>query len=449
MRSFPPRGPAAKREPQVRRTTVEPGEAPARPTARPRTGEFSILSFLELSQELNVRMDLYEIADAALYNLLGHFGCSRGALWVLPEDAGRDPVLVRSQGIPELAARALGCTWAKWLTSRPGNVLEPILVSELQDLADAPAFGLARENGIELFAPVTARRSLLGLVALGRRVSGQDFSALDREVLLASLNLLGVSVENTNLYNRTVENNRRLRKANDQLQELDRLKGEFLRNMNHELRTPLTIIIAYLDSVLGSEPDGVRREHMMVIHEQTEKLHGLLLNLLDFGQLLEDRLVIELTRGDLREALSAFYEDRKPGITADLREFRFSCASGPTVALFERERLLQIIDHLVDNAVKFTPQGSHIHLRLDSVIEDGVDWMRIDVSDNGPGIDPERLPYIFDSFRQGDGSETREHGGLGVGLAFARRLAEKMNGRLEAASDLGKGATFSLYLPAA
>jgi signal transduction histidine kinase len=408
-----------------------------------------MLSFLELSQELNVRMDLYEIADAALYNLLGHFGCSRGAFWVLPENAGRDPVLVRSQGIPEAAARALGCLWVRWFTNRPGGLLEPVLLSDVKDLPGAPPLDLAEESGIAMFAPVTARRSCLGLVALGRRVSGQGFHALDREILVGSLNLLGVSVDNTNLYNRAVENNRQLRKANEQLQELDRLKSEFLRNMNHELRTPLTIIIAYLDSVLGAEPQGHRRDHLLVIAEQTQKLHGLLLNLLDFGQLLENRLAIELTRGDVREAIAAFYEDRRPGITADLREFRFSAASGPAIALFDRGRLLQIVERLVENAVKFTPRGSHIHLRVDSVTRDGADWIRVDVADDGPGIAADRLAFIFDSFRQGDGSETRVHGGLGMGLAFAQRLAEKLNGRLEVESELGKGSTFSLYLPAA
>jgi len=447
LRSFPPRD--ASRNPAAARTLAEPDAAPARPRQGPSSGELSLLSFLELSQELNARMDLFEIADAALYNLLGHFGCSRGAFWVLPEDAGRDPVLVRSQGVPEPAARALGCMWTEWLTRQAGGVLEPVLVSELEDVVGVAQLALARDNGITLFAPVAARRSVLGLVALGRRVSGRDFNALDREILVASLNLLGVSIESTRLYNHAIENNRRLRKANEQLQELDRLKSEFLRNMNHELRTPLTIMIAYLDSVLASEPEGQKREHLEVVHEQTAKLHGLLLNLLDFGQLLEDRLTIELTRGDLREALAAFYEERRPGVAADLREFRFSAASAPAVALFERERLLQIVDCLVDNAVKFTPRGTLIHLRLDPVTVGGVDWIRIEVTDDGPGISGDRLPVIFDSFRQGDGSETREHGGLGMGLAFAKRLTEKMNGRLEVQSEIGKGSTFSLYLPAA
>jgi signal transduction histidine kinase len=420
-----------------------------RPALRRPSGDLSLLSLLELSQELSVRLDLYEIADAALYNLLGHFGCSRGAFWILPEVRSREPVLVRSQGITETVAKAIGGAWTRWLLDRPGELLEPLLLSELRDLGSGPDLDLAEEKGIAIFAPVTARRSLSGLVALGRRVSGNDFGSLDREILRASVNLLGVSVENTNVYNRAIENNRRLRMANEQLQELDRLKSEFLRNMNHELRTPLTIIIAYLDSILGMEEEGTRRDHLKVIRSQTTKLHGMLLQLLDFGKLLQDRLTIDVQRGDVREALMAFYEDRRPGISADLREFKFSAASTPTPALFERERLLQIVDCLVDNAVKFSPQGSHVHLRVDLESVDGVEWVRVDVADDGPGIEPERLPVIFESFRQGDGSQTREHGGLGIGLAFAKSLAEKMDGHLEAASTPGQGSVFSLWLPAA
>ena len=113
---FPSRGSGSQREGlPAGAARADGGSTPAKetdvPSEPPRLGrpggDLSLLSLLELSNELNVRMDLYEIADAALYNLLGHFGCSRGAFWVLPEDTGQDAVLVRSQGIPAPVARAV------------------------------------------------------------------------------------------------------------------------------------------------------------------------------------------------------------------------------------------------------------------------------------------------------------------------------------------------------
>ena len=409
--------------------------------------EMSLLSLLELSNELNALKDLYEIAEVALFNLLGHFQCSRGAFWLVADDPGKDAVLVRSAGIQAPVARAVGAAWTRWFTQRPDSILDAILVSDLEHVMTVPGLDLAKEAGIELFAPVSARKNFLGLVALGKRIGGSEYGALDREVLQASLNLLGVSVENTNLYNRMVENNRRLRRANDQLQDLDDLKSEFLRNMNHELRTPLTIIAAYLDAVIGNEEKGTTKyEQLEIVRGQTAKLHGMLLNLLDFSKL--DEIEIQGERSDVVGVLRRFHRDRRPGITADLREFRFSAASDVPPAIFDRARLEQIIDTLVDNAAKFSPQGSLIKLRVEGEKdEDGDDWVRIDVEDNGPGIPAERLPHIFESFRQGDGSVTREHGGMGIGLAFARQLALKMKGRLDVETEIGKGTVFTVRLP--
>jgi signal transduction histidine kinase len=410
--------------------------------------EMSLLSLLELSNELNVLKDLYEIAEVALFNLMGHFGCSRGAFWLVPHDPTKDAVLVRGAGIQEPVARAVGAVWIRWLSDRADAILEPVMVSELRDIMTVPGLELAEENGVALFAPVTARKNFLGLVALGHRVGGAEFGSLDREVLQASLNMLGVSVENTNLYNRMVENNRQLRRANDQLQELDELKSEFLRNMNHELRTPLTIIAAYLDSILSNEEKGTaKHDHLEIVRNQTTKLHGMLLNLLDFSKLLEDELEIQARRADVADVLSKYHDDRRPGITAELREFRFSSSSEVPPAIFDHGRLLQIVDTLVDNAVKFSPQGSLIDLRVDSERRDNHEWVRVEVKDNGPGIPNDRLSHIFESFRQGDGSVTREHGGMGIGLAFARQLAKKMNGHLDVETEIGRGTVFALRLP--
>ena len=107
----------------------------------------------------------------------------------------------------------------------------------------------------------------------------------------------------------------------------------------------------------------------------------------------------------------------------------------------------ECVEALVDNAVKYTPQGSHIHLRIDSEERDETTWFAVRVEDDGPGIPADRLIRIFESFVQGDGSVTREVGGMGLGLSLARSLAEKMQGRLDVTSEIGRGTTFTLLLP--
>jgi len=411
--------------------------------------ELSLLALLELSNELNVLRDLYEIVDVALYNMMGHLASARAALWVMPEDSTQDAVLLRSQGIPEPIARGLGAVWSRWLSVHVDTLQAPVAIADLT-AAGVPGVDLAEQNGVQLLAPISVRRRLVGFIALGKRVGGKEFSALDREVLKASLHLLGTAIENTTVYNRSVENNRRLRIANEKLHELDRLKSDFLRNLNHELRTPLTVMQAYLDSVIGREEPGTQRNaHLVVVREQALKLSGMILNLLDYSKLMDDSAQIATRRQDIAHILREFHEERRPGITSGLRDFRFSSSSDEMFALFEEGRLLQVVDCLIDNAVKFTPQGSVIHIRIDAESSGDREWIRVNVEDDGPGIPTDRIPFVFDSFRQGDGSETRSQGGMGLGLAFAKQLAEKMAGGLDVRSEVGRGTVFSLRLPAA
>ena len=428
--------------------TADPESASEPRAALNARREHSLLALLELSNELNASLDLFEVADVALFNLLGHFGTSRGALWLFPEDNRGDAVLVRSHGIGEPMARALGAIWTRWLADRMGAVTEPILIHELGDILTMPGTRLTEESEVCLFAPVMARGNFLGLLALGRRVGGEKYSPLDLEILRASLNLLGAAIDNNLLYNRAVESNRVLRSINEKHQELDALKSQFLRNLNHELKTPLTIIIAYLDSLLGQEPaDGTRRVHLSQIREQTSKLQGMLLNLLDFSKLLRNEFQLRIERTDVTVPLKRYFEERRPGVAAGLRELRFSTAANVPPALCDGARVVQVVDALVDNATKFTSRGAQIHLRVEPASERDREWVKVQVSDNGPGIPPERLPVICDSFRQGDGSETRTTGGVGIGLSLAKRLMEEMGGTLAVESEIGQGTTFSLLLP--
>jgi signal transduction histidine kinase len=245
-----------------------------------------------------------------------------------------------------------------------------------------------------------------------------------------------------------MESNRQLRATNEKLREADELKSEFLRNTNHEVRTPLCIMNGYLDMLnTNAELPPTCREYVDVLRQQVASLQGMLLNLIDYSKLLVDDLEVKLRHGDPVGALISYYESRRPGIAVELREFKFSAASQSRAALCDPDRVVQIVEALVDNAVKHTPQGSHIHLRVDNEERDGTTWLAVRVEDDGPGIPADRLPRIFESFVQGDGSVTREVGGMGLGLSLAKSLAEKMRGCLEVTSEIGRGTTFTLLLP--
>lgn len=410
-------------------------------------GELSLQSLLELGHELAERNDLFEIADVALFNLMGHFGCARSALWIVPEGGG-DVALLRCHGLASTSARTVGISWTKWLSERPSGLREPVLVADVRSIASVPGLALAETNDLTVLAPLATRRRFVGLVALGRRVSGQAFQSRDLDVLSASLDFLALALENCQTRVRLVESNRRLRVANEGLEEVDRLKSEFLRNLNHELRTPLTVMAAYLDSLLlGEKEDGPRRAHLQVVRAETSKLETMLISLLDFRSLTDEGFEIEAHASDVVSALRAYADECRPGVTAGLRELRFGAAADVPLALCDPRRVVQIVDCLVDNATKFTPQGSVIQIRVESDAASSGARVRVDVRDDGPGIPPQRLPGIWKPFQQGDGSETRRHGGLGLGLPLARRLAELMRAELHVESEPGKGASFSLLLP--
>lgn len=409
--------------------------------------EHSLLSLMELSRELTVSLDLYAVADLTLFNLMGQIGTSRAALWMVSSESN-GAVLVRSHGIRVNTARAIGAAFGLPLMDHLTRSGEPALVADLAgSLGPAPT-RLTMEAGIALFAPVMTRARSYGVIALGGRVGGAAYTPLDLQVLQASAGLLGVALENTGLYNRLLESHRQLRVANNRMLELDRLKSEFLRNVNHELRTPLTVIMAYLDILMdGGVLEEQRATFLRTAADESQKLKALLEKLLDFSALSEDRFQANMIEGNPKDLSTTYYSERLPGVAEGLREFTFELADPLPVIHFDPHSVRVILDALVDNAVKFTPQGSHIRFKVDVRQVEGRQCVAFEVVDDGPGISAERLPHLFESFRQGDGSTTRKIGGMGIGLSLASKMAESMGGTLEAWSQPGKGTRLTLLLP--
>lgn len=412
--------------------------------------EHTLLALSELSRELTISLDLFHLADLVLFNLMGQFGTSRAALWLQSEQGAGTPILIRSHGIGRSIAKALGPACTDRLLERLNREVTPVPVQMLEDLIGPAAMRLVESADIALFSTIRARDEAVGLLALGRRIGGLEYGSVELQALQVALSMVGVALQNMSFYNRLLENNRRLKLANAELEHLDKLKSEFLSNVNHELRTPLTCVIAYVDTLLAGHHDPVViQDFLEVVMQEARKLQGLLENLLAFSAVTQEKLTLKLETGDVSVPLDRYVDDRMPGISEGLRELIYQCEQDLPAVRFDEKRMLQIVDALIDNAVKFTPQGSRIELRVASMNEDARTWVRIEIEDDGPGIPNERLPELFESFRQADGSSTRTVGGMGIGLSIAHQLASAMGGRLVAKSELGKGSMFSFFLPAA
>jgi signal transduction histidine kinase len=398
--------------------------------------ENTLHSLFELSHELNVGLDPFAISQLTLFNLMGHFGTTVAALWLLSEDEAPVPVLMRGFGIEAGEGQSLGAALMPRVAERAPSAAAIRLEGwRISEAAHGVRLGLA------LVSPVLIQERVLGMIGLGPRIGGVAYDQLDLEYLVASSNMVGVALENARLYQLARESNRRLRDTNQQLAELDRYKNEFIDNVSHELRTPLAVIIGCHD-ILDTQLAESQRDPLRRAVENAAKLNGLIENLLDFSHLEDQALSLKREPHDPGDLLREFVEERRPSVAAGLRELDLEMEDGVPPVLCDRRRLIQVLDELLGNAVKFTPPGTRIHVRCSSA-ERGVE---IEIRDEGHGIAPERLESLFEPFRQGDGSMTRAAGGMGLGLALARRLTEAMGGALEASSEPGVGSSFVVRL---
>jgi signal transduction histidine kinase len=230
-------------------------------------------------------------------------------------------------------------------------------------------------------------------------------------------------------------------------QRANRLKQEFIATMSHELRTPMTVIIGYCDMLLTQalgQLNEDQRSALGVIHERADLLLRLLNDVLDFSKIASGALQLQPVLVNLSRAAQfvvdkhqKYAERKRQTITVDI----------PAVCQYviaDDARLRQILGHLLENAIKFSPDERPIEIQAHPYDSD---YIRIDVTDYGIGIKPEDMEVIFEDFRQLDSSFTREYAGAGMGLALSKHLLELQGGLIWIESEFGKGSTFSFILP--
>jgi len=226
----------------------------------------------------------------------------------------------------------------------------------------------------------------------------------------------------------------------------NRAKDEFLATASHELRTPLNAILGWARLIHSGQLDasGYLRG-VEVIERNARAQVRLIEDILDGSRMITGKLHLEIRALDMTQLVRAALDAVRPAAEAKNIALTLELEAAAAHVTGDPERLQQVVWNLGNNAIKFTPKGGSVHVRLQRV---GTD-IELTVADTGQGIDVEFLPHVFERFRQGEGTTTRRHGGLGLGLALVRHLVEAHGGTVRADSaGLGKGATFSVHLPA-
>ncbi|MGE3778122.1 MAG: ATP-binding protein, partial [Pirellulaceae bacterium] len=387
---------------------VDPADAMRRVTRMtvPSFADFCVVQLIDSEQQISPVA--YAHRDPAQERLLGELVQHNRVHW----------------DSPSLIAQVIRTRTAEWQEH-----ISPELM-RMRTIDPHTGHLLARLAPRSLVAvPILIRDQAAGAIAFVRCGSREPFAR--REFLLGQEfgRRVAVALENCRLY--------------ADLQRSSKQKDEFLAMLAHELRNPLSAI-QYAHEMVAMGRDDVRQSGHAIIRRQIQNLSRLVGDLLDVSRITQDKIELQLEAVDMRDvvqramsAVESLMVERSHHVTLDL-------PTAPVPVLADSTRLEQVFANLLHNAAKYTPAQGRIEVRMRT----DADCSLVEIRDNGCGIAPDKLPYIFDLFVQLERGIAREPGGLGIGLTVVRRLVELHRGRVWAESEgLGRGARFHVWLP--
>jgi signal transduction histidine kinase len=296
-------------------------------------------------------------------------------------------------------------------------------------------------------------RPILALAGTAKKVSQEKDYGIraskvsddEMGILVDAINqMLGVIEQQNRQREQSLSREKELR---TQAEENNRLKDEFLATLSHELRTPLTSIVGWISLIRSDRtPDDKRSIGLAAIERNARTQARLIEDLLDVSRIMTGKFSVSRSDVDINQVVQSALEETAPVGQAKQIAVRFLPSPVPVPVQGDAGRLQQAVSNILTNAIKFTEVRGHVEVRVDVK----TDKASISVTDNGIGITGDFLPYIFERFRQADGSVTRRHGGLGLGLAIVRHIVELHGGIVSASSEgPNQGSTFVVELPLA
>ncbi|WP_299534630.1 tetratricopeptide repeat protein [Ulvibacterium sp.] len=232
-------------------------------------------------------------------------------------------------------------------------------------------------------------------------------------------------------------------KSNRELKELNTLKSNFFANISHEFRTPLTLIQGPIENLEQNPEEQLDRKDVKMIRRNTNKVLGLVNQLLDLSKIDEGKLELKSSEGDLFKCLRTAAASFNSHAAQRNMDYRVSVPNEVLWAAFDRDKLEKVVYNVLSNAFKFSEDGESVAFKVSYTGQE----LCIHVSDSGRGISEEKLPFIFDRFYQVDSSITKDQEGSGIGLSLSKDLIELMDGTITVSSEKGMGTFFTIQVP--
>ncbi|HEV2801277.1 MAG TPA: PAS domain S-box protein [Pyrinomonadaceae bacterium] len=395
-----------------------------------------------LSQALTPQQVATAVIEQGISSLNAHAG-----VVVLLDEAGTELEIVKTVGFPPAVVEG----WRRFALEAPVPLADavrerlPVLVESFADYAERyPMLGpLASVTGSSALValPLTVKGHTRGAMGLSFP-RAQAFDEDDRAYMLALAQQCAQALERARLY----ETEQRLRA---EAETANRLKDEFLATVSHELRTPLTAIVGWSSMLRTGDFDAATTARAIeTIQRNALAQTQIIEDLLDVSRIITGKVTLDARPIELGAIIETALDSVRPAATTKGITLKSETKQAERLAVVwgDTARLQQVMWNLLANAVKFTPGGGEVAVSLSRA----GGHVRVAVADTGQGINRDFLPYVFDRFRQADGTITRQHGGLGLGLSIVRHLVELHGGTVsvESAGE-GLGATFTIELPAA
>jgi len=429
---------------------------------------FVVVTFRDITERMRLEHQLQVQARSAqtIADAGGHFSTNIDPTWVVEAVARRSAealgdwaaVILRAGDGPELRVAAvhhrdpasLALAWSYFdrqpLTTGEGVIGQVVATGHPSLISNVGAKGEASGDAVNarsklvslLVLPLHTGREMIGaLVIAGNTAEG---SMTDEKLPLAEAmaERAAIAIENSRLYTEQVE-------ARKKVEDLSRLKDEFLSIASHELRTPVTSIKGYtqLSKTLIREGDlHTAEEYLDIALDQIDRMSRLILELLDVSRIETGRLEIRREPIEWGAFVREIVTRQNTGVGE--RQVALELSSNGRIVIGDRDRLEQVLGNLLENAVKYSPNGGEVRVRVEERNEQVV----TSVSDRGIGIPSDEIAQVFERFHRGKHVSASNYGGLGLGLYITKQIVERHGGTIAVESLHGEGTTFHFTLPA-